>query len=504
MTTHTCDVMVLGGGPAGVATALEVAERGLRVVLLERAPTTGGMAGSFEVDGVRVDHGSHRLHPVAPAEVMDRLRALLGEDLQVRRRRGRLRLAGTWTDFPVRPADLARSMPPSWLARVATDTALGPLRRRRRSRSAEPASYAASLRSSLGPTVYESLYAPYAEKLWGLPGEDIDPEQARVRVSADTVPKVAARVLRASGRRLADRSPAAARRRHAGDTPAPGANFLYPRSGFGQITEALEAAARRAGAEIRTGTSVTAIAPGRAPGAPVRVRTGDGSRWQACQVFSTLPIPLLARLCEPLPPEGVLGDARALRFRAMLLVYLTHHGVPAAAGAGSPVVRWSPYDAHYLPEKGTPISRISEPANYRDSADDPTDRSVICAEIPCTTGDLLWNATEQQLAALVHRAVADCDLPPLRADRVEVRRLPSVYPVYEHGFAERLAHLEAWADGLPGVTTLGRSGLFAHDNTHHALVMARAAAEALGRDGVVDDDRWRRSRESFREHVVAD
>jgi len=79
-----------------------------------------------------------------------------------------------------------------------------------------------------------------------------------------------------------------------------------------------------------------------------------------------------------------------------------------------------------------------------------------------------------------------------------------VYPVYEHGFAERLAHLEAWADALPGVTTLGRSGLFAHDNTHHALVMARAAVAALHADGTFDEGAWRRSRQSFRDHVVED
>ena len=39
----------------------------------------------------------------------------------------------------------------------------------------------------------------------------------------------------------------------------------------------------------------------------------------------------------------------------------------------------NPHDAHYLPSLRSPVSRISEPANYRDSADDPADRSVVCA-----------------------------------------------------------------------------------------------------------------------------
>ncbi|MGB3763299.1 MAG: FAD-dependent oxidoreductase [Ornithinimicrobium sp.] len=491
MSPITCDVIVLGGGPAGIATALEAAERGLDVVLLERASSTGGMAGSFDCDGVRVDYGSHRLHPVTPPAVMERLTGLLGEDLQVRTRHGRLRLGDHWVHFPLQVRDLATAMPAGWLARMTGDVVLSPINRVRR--RGGPSSYAQALRSSLGPTVYDTLYEPYARKLWGLSGEQIDAEQARVRVSADTVPKVALRVLRGSLRQVGHPSASAS----AATSKAPrGKTFNYPRRGFGQIVEALDAAARAAGARIETGVTVTSIEPGPT----VHVGTADGRTWQAPQVFSTLPIPLLARLSTLPPPPEVVEAARGLHFRAMVLIYLTHRGDRPAQRP----VRWSAYDAHYLPGGGTPITRISEPANYRDNPQDPSDRSVICAEIPCAVDDEIWTADAQSLSAVVHRAVTDFDLPTLHASAVQVRRLPAVYPVYEHGFARRLATLEGWADDLHGVTTLGRSGLFAHDNTHHALIMARAAVAAIRPDGRFDEARWGRSRESFREHVVED
>ena len=82
------DVLVVGGGPCGLAAALGAARRGRSVRLLEASDHLGGMAASFEVAGQRVDHGSHRLHPSAPPPVRALLDELLGADLQERRRNG--------------------------------------------------------------------------------------------------------------------------------------------------------------------------------------------------------------------------------------------------------------------------------------------------------------------------------------------------------------------------------------------------------------------------------
>lgn len=461
-------VVVLGSGPAGLAVAWQAARRGHPVTVVERAERVGGLAGSFEVSGVRVDHGSHRLHPATPPHLLEDLRSLLGDDLQSRTRNGRLLVAGSWVGFPLRPAELVRALPASMLARIAAEAVTSPIRR------GGPASFAGVLRKGLGPTLYRELYAPYAVKLWGLPGEAISADQAAKRVTADTPWKVGARVLRL------DRSARAGQ----------GRVFHYPRRGFGQIVEALAAAATDAGADIRLATEVTGLELGARS---VRVRTGPGQVVEAAHAFSTVPLPVLARLCRPGPADAVLADASELHFRAMVLVYLVHSGG-----------RWSPFDAHYFPGSQTPVTRISEPANYRDSPDDPVDRSVVCAEIPCAVGDTLWAAPDDVLARLVESALADTGLPPVRRDGVVVRRLPHVYPVYEHGYAEHLAGLDQWAGGLPRVTTIGRLGLFAHDNTHHALAMAYDAVAAVASDGSRDESAWSAARERFANHVVED
>jgi hypothetical protein len=85
-----------------------------------------------------------------------------------------------------------------------------------------------------------------------------------------------------------------------------------------------------------------------------------------------------------------------------------------------------------------------------------------------------------------------------------VRRLPNVYPVYRRGWDAHQDALEEWAAAHDRLLVLGRQALFAHDNTHHALAMAWAAADCLAADGSFDRSRWDAARREFRSHVVVD
>lgn len=467
MLPDSVDLAVLGAGPAGLAAAWRAAGRGLSVAVLDRAEAVGGMTASFEVAGIRVDFGSHRLHPATPPHLLAALRGLLGADLQLRPRHGRLRVYDRWVGFPLRAGELVRCLPPLALRRIARDALCAPFRR------SDGSSYGALLAARLGPELYGALYEPYAVKLWGLAGQDIDAEQARRRVTADSPWKLAGRVLR-GGR--------------AGG--GPGRVFYYPRHGFGQLAEALAEAAVGAGASIHTGAEVTHLDV--RGGGPV-LRLAGGGALHCGHVFSTVPLTALAGLVRPLPPPEPARAAQRLRFRAMVLVYLVHEGG-----------RWTEYDAHYLPGRNTPVSRVSEPTNYRAWAEDPTNRSVLCAELPCDPGGPLWKMADGELAGLVTKGLAGNGLPPVRLAEMQVRRLRQVYPVYRVGYAEALTSLAAWASGLDRVTTFGRLGLFAHDNTHHALAMAFDAVDALRPDGRRDAERWAAAQARFAHHVVED
>lgn len=61
MTTDVPSVAVIGAGWAGCAAAVELADAGHRITLIEAARTLGGRARAVEIDGKRLDNGQHIL-----------------------------------------------------------------------------------------------------------------------------------------------------------------------------------------------------------------------------------------------------------------------------------------------------------------------------------------------------------------------------------------------------------------------------------------------------------
>jgi protoporphyrinogen oxidase len=166
--------------------------------------------------------------------------------------------------------------------------------------------------------------------------------------------------------------------------------------------------------------------------------------------------------------------------------------------------QYSEYDAHYFPEARIAKSRLSEPKNYS-AAEAPRDRTVLCAELPCQVDSQYWRMSDDQLGQLVSEALSDAGLPAkARISGVVIRRLAHAYPLYTAGYEERFARLESWFKQFARLLTFGRQGLFAHDNTHHALYMAYSAVDCLDASGCFDDDRWTRFRKEFEAHVVED
>ncbi len=462
-------VVILGGGPAGVGGAYYLRRTArASVTLLEQQRVPGGNAGSFDIEGIRVDYGSHRLHHACDPEILADLKSVLGDDLVNMPRHGRIRLRGKWLHFPLKPVDL--------MLRLDRGFALGAMRdmigRALPGRKDEGDTFASVLRANLGRTICDHFYFPYARKLWGRDPEALSAIQARKRVSAGSFGKLMRRLVKPPG----------------------AGHYYYPKKGYGQISESLATAAHEMGADTMFGWKVTGVCRSdRSTGWTVIAQCGDETRsLHADYVWSTIPTPLVARMMTPAPPAEVAAAASEISYRAMVLVYLVLD-----------IDQYTTTDAHYFPEENVAVTRVSEPKNYARMTE-PRGRTVLCAEVPCAVDDALWSMSDEDLGRNVVDDLARSAIPvPRLPVRVVVRRLRQAYPIYLRGYEVPFGVLDRWAESLPNFLIYGRQGLFAHDNTHHALYMARAAVDSL-REGAFDEARWQQYRDIFATHVVED
>jgi protoporphyrinogen oxidase len=470
-------VVILGAGPAGLGAAFRLTRHShAQVTVLEQNRHVGGNAGSFELAGIQVDFGSHRLHPSCNPAVLADIRMLLGGDLLDRPRHGRIRLCDRWVHFPLKPLDLVRGLPLRFSANVAGDLIRKGFRNGSGPRQDE--TFASVLERGLGRTICDNFYFPYVEKIWGLTPAALSVTLARRRISANTLSKMTRKIFPAI--------------LHS-ETKGRG-HFFYPRNGYGQISKAYYKAAREAGVEVRLGARVRSVVLENNAVKTVHYeQDGQVMALPASYVWSTIPMTILAKCLKPTVPAEIMEAAENVGYRGMILVYLVLEQE-----------RFSEFDAHYFPEASIPISRLSEPKNYSGGCGSAK-VTVLCAELPCSADAAEWNMSDGELGRLVCQSLEKAGIP-VRAPITEVvtRRLRQAYPIYHQGYEIYFDRLDRWLDGIDGLLTFGRQGLFAHDNTHHALFMSYCAVDCLGTDGSFAKARWQDYRKLFESHVVED
>ena len=207
------DIHILGGGPAGLATAYYAAKDGLDFVVFEAGSRPGGNCRTLRLGEFLFDTGAHRLHDKDP-EVTAEFRALLDGSCSRSGRRARSSPGAGLFDFPLQPASLVKGLDLGTLCRIVLEN-LRPGPRRK----AE--SFGQLALDRYGRTLAGLFLLNYSRKLWGT-----DPFRLSTEVSGG----------RLKGLDLAGflRETFLGRSRPAGHLDG---SFLYPRHGIGAVVD---------------------------------------------------------------------------------------------------------------------------------------------------------------------------------------------------------------------------------------------------------------------------
>ena len=439
------EILILGGGPAGLATAWALETLGESYSVLEAAPEPGGNARTLRTGEFLYDTGPHRFHDRDP-EATRAVVELLGPDLLEVDAPSRIFWHGRFVDFPLKPLQVLTS---GGLGRSVRAT-LGFLATRVDPGRSRPASdFDSWATSTFGRGVADAFLIPFSEKLWGLPARDLSPEIAGRRLPGFSVGAILKELL--GGKR--------------GDHLE--GRFLYPRRGYGQIADAM--AARLAPGRLRCRCRVVRVAAGLDQIHEVEYESeGERRTIEPAAVVNTLPITLLVRMLDPAPPDAILSAARELRFRDLVLVTL-FLGQPSISSAA----------CTYFPQREFEFTRAHEPRN-RSVEMSPPGKTSLVVEFPCFEGDAVWTRGDDALAAGLVRELERMGL--IIAARVEgaaVTRLRKAYPVYSKDYRSVAQVIFDYLRRFRNLATIGRGGGFFYGHVHDFISAGFATAKAI-------------------------
>ncbi|NYD56229.1 oxygen-dependent protoporphyrinogen oxidase [Nocardioides marinisabuli] len=317
------DVVVVGGGIAGLAAAHELALAGRDVLLLEASPELGGKLRAREVAGVGVDVGAEAMLNRRP-EGVDLARSV---GLEVEH--PAVVSSRIWTGGALRPLPRSLMGVPLDLDQLDASGVLdrAALDRVRREPSLPPSevgddvSVGDLVDARLGPAVTDLLVEPLLGGVYA--------GRAR-RISARAaVPQLVAMAERGS---LLEQGAAMA--------PA-GATYAAPvfagiAGGMGRLPAAVAAAVRAAGGEVRTGATVRALVR---DGGGFRLTVGPTTAAEtvtADAVVLATPAAATARLLGEVAPVAAdaLGEVEAASVGVVTLAFAADD-VPELVGTGS-------------------------------------------------------------------------------------------------------------------------------------------------------------------------
>jgi len=445
MAAESSPILVLGGGPAGLTAGYLLGQAGRKAVVLEAEDQVGGIAKTVEQDGYRFDLGGHRFFTKS-VEVETLWHEVLGDEFLLRPRMSRIYWNNRYLDYPLRGPDVIRKLGPFELARCMGSYLRAAVRRNKVDDSLED-----WVSNRFGRRLFELFFKSYTEKVWGVPTSEIRAEWAAQRIKGLSFFSAAK----------------AAFFGNKDEVKSLISEFNYPRFGPGQMWDAMTDAIHAQGGEVRLEERVEAleIAGGRV----VRVTTGGETFDDPPAVISSLPLREVVEMASPPPPQVVLDAARGLRYRDFLTVALVVDGEDLF-----------PDNWIYIHEPGVRVGRIQNFRSWSPWMVPDPDKACVGLEYFCFAGDDLWTMADDDLVDLAAGELEKLRLAPKsRVDRGYATRVPKAYPIYDADYAERVATIRAWLDGIENLQQVGRNGLHRYNNSDHSMLTAMRAVDNL-------------------------
>jgi protoporphyrinogen oxidase len=443
-------VIVIGGGPAGLTAAYELAKVGIKPIVLEMGKRVGGIARTEVFKGYRMDIGGHRFFTKVD-EVEAFWQEVLGDDFLTRPRLSRIYYNRKYIMYPLRFGDALSKLGvwQSFLVLLSYfRSKIFPYRHEN--------TFEEWVSNRFGKRLYRIFFKTYTEKVWGIPCTELSAEWAAQRIQNLSLPRaVMGAIFGARG---------------AKNVKSLIEQFHYPRLGPGMLWERTQQLIVQRGGEVRLNSTVMKVLhrDGKAIGVVARSEGGDETI-EADAIISSMPISELVAKLDPPAPQDIREGAAQLTYRDYFTV-----------GLIIDQANLFPDNWIYIHAPEVKVGRVQNFKNWSPEMVPDQSKTFLGLEYFCNEGDDLWQMSDAELIQLGTQELETMGLA--QAADVEggtvVRQLKT-YPVYTGEYKEYLERIHGFLDSISNLQTVGRNGLHMYNNQDHSMLTAMLAVKNL-------------------------
>ncbi len=455
-------VIVIGAGISGLSVAAALVHSGIEVTVFEKDDRVGGLAASFKRGGHVFDLGPHIFFAKKVIPKLNMFFDAEGVIVENGNLKQGIYIQNKIFSHPFRPKEILARIEKRKLPEAVAGAALSNLLIRNGKETLE-----GWVKSRIGKPLFDYIELDtYVRKLYGIPAGDISSDWGKHRL------KPIANLNLWHVVNAAINPWAKNKRRHP----------YYCPGGIGEVAKHLSAYVVKNGGEIQLNSSVEETVANNGGVEEILVsREGSRRPVETDFVVSTIRISDLVRRIRPKADQRVLSAASSVRHRHLIILYMV-------------VDRERLFDhcLVYFSTKDTSFKRITEYKHFSPEMA-PENSTSLSVEICTNPGDEMWEHTEDQIYDLVMDEIEKIGIFS-RTEVVEyfIVKIPAVYPVYFLNYQDHLKVLLDYLGGMSNLVSIGRQGLYQHDNMATAIESALNVGELIARHGAMDPEKINR------------
>lgn len=434
-------IVIVGAGITGCVAAFMLAQKGFRVLIIEKEPRAGGLSKTFRYEDFAFDVGPHRFYS-QKQPICDFIKDVLGPSHTILTRNSDVYFYGKYHSWPLRPSVLFHlplkiTLKSGWdLFALWVKNSTGKVE-----------TFEQYILTNYGPSLYNIFFKDFTQKFLGCDPRDIHYQWAKEGLKRTIIDE------RIASRNLLDIFKLFFRFKPIKT------EFIYPDTGTGSFCDKLVQRLKAYGAGIRTSSQITRVKS--AHGKIEQIYLNEEEIHPAHLVW-TGPLGSICGLLD-LPFKG-------LEYLSLLLFNIE---------ISRPVNK--SFQWCYYGSKELIFSRVTIPASFN-KAMAPQGKAGLCVEVTCKEGDRSWNDPE----ALIRRVKKDLVKVGLlgqinEASRVHIEKVPDAYPLYSRCYPQALEKVKQDLGRFNNLMPAGRTGLFWYNNMDDSIENGFQVAEDIER-----------------------